>query len=148
MFEELKVFKKSECEARANALLAHYTGVVEIEALCMVDLINQHVIPSCKISKTGDVKALENAVTILKAALAGIHHASDEESKAHLARKLRLETMVEMRTICDDAEAVCPADLWTLATYKDLLFLDMTSKQVFSRGRSNPNINAPAIHDD
>ena len=145
LFDEVKVFKKGECEARANALLTHYTGVVEMEALCMIDMINQHVIPACKNAKIGDVKALENAVTALKTALAGIHHASDEESKAHLARKLRLETMVEMRTLCDEAEAVCPADRWTLATYKDLLFLDVTSKQTFSRGRGSNN---HAAHDD
>lgn len=39
----------------------------------------------------------------------------------------RLEDMVEIRALCDEAEAVCPADLWTLATYQEMLFLDQTS---------------------
>jgi glutamine synthetase len=30
----------------------------------------------------------------------------------------------EIRAVCDDAEEVVPAELWTLATYKELLFLD------------------------
>ena len=46
--------------------------------------------------------------------------------EADLARELRLETMIAVRKTCDDAEAVCPAGLWTLATYKELLFLDQT----------------------
>ena len=37
---------------------------------------------------------------------------------------LRLETMIDIREICDTAEETVPADLWTLATYKELLFLD------------------------
>jgi glutamine synthetase len=37
---------------------------------------------------------------------------------------LRLETMIDIRAVCDAAEEVVPANLWTLATYKELLFLD------------------------
>ena len=29
-----------------------------------------------------------------------------------------------IREICDDAEAVVPAHLWTIATYKELQFID------------------------
>lgn len=61
--------------------------------------------------------------------------ASDSESKestalvnarlkATKARNLRLVTMEEVRAICDAIEAVVPANLWTLATYHELLFLD------------------------
>ena len=44
--------------------------------------------------------------------------------QAELARVLRLETMLSVRETVDAAEGVCPAELWTLATYKELLFLD------------------------
>ena len=37
---------------------------------------------------------------------------------------LRLETMIDARAVADKAEALVPADLWTLATYSELLFLD------------------------
>ena len=37
---------------------------------------------------------------------------------------LRLETMISIRETCDAAEAECPANLWTLATYKELQFID------------------------
>ena len=48
LFETVGVFKGDECDARCEAMLVHYTGMVEIEALTMIDLINQHVIPSVK----------------------------------------------------------------------------------------------------
>ena len=47
--------------------------------------------------------------------------------QADLARTLRLETMIDIREVCDAAEGLCPADLWTLPTYTDLLFLDQTT---------------------
>ena len=53
-----------------------------------------------------------------------VHHEDDVLKKATLARELRLETMEEARKVCDAAEATCPANLWPMATYRDLLFLD------------------------
>jgi glutamine synthetase len=32
--------------------------------------------------------------------------------------------MIEVRKIVDEVEAECPANLWSYATYKELLFLD------------------------
>ena len=38
--------------------------------------------------------------------------ADDEVKKAELARQLRLETMIQARSVCDEAEAVVPANIW------------------------------------
>ena len=87
--------------------------------------MNMHIIPSMKAAgMPAHVKALEESVAVCQKALAEIHHAGDEAAKAGLARVLRLETMLSVREVCDKAEGVCPAELWTLATYKELLFLD------------------------
>ena len=43
-----------------------YIGTVEMEAVTMVDMINQHVIPSCKKAEINLVKKLEASVTELK----------------------------------------------------------------------------------
>lgn len=32
--------------------------------------------------------------------------------------------MEEVRSVCDETESVVPGEMWTLATYKELLFLD------------------------
>mmetsp|Transcript_8114 Transcript_8114/g.11685 ORF Transcript_8114/g.11685 Transcript_8114/m.11685 type:complete len:716 (-) Transcript_8114:279-2426(-) len=124
LFEKMNVLSKEECEARQVVLHDHYTGTVEMEALTLVDMINQNIIPACKTAGVGDVAGLESSVATLKSAIAEIHGTEDSYEKAKLARVLRLETMIDIRAICDAAEEVVPADLWSLATYKDLLFLD------------------------
>jgi glutamine synthetase len=124
LFEKMNVLTKEECMARQDVLHAHYTGTVEMEALVMIDMLNQHIIPAIKNAGVGPLVELKAMVPKLKAAVSEIHHADTPMQKAQLARSLRLETMVEMREACDAAEEVCPANLWTLATYKELLFLD------------------------
>ena len=128
VFEEMGVFKPEECEARQTLLLKHYVGTVEMEAGCMIDMINQHIIPSCQVSvgpKFGPlISQLEGAVGTLQKALHEIHHEGDVVSQAKLARVLRLETMIAIREICDSAEAIVPEKNWTLGTYKELLFVD------------------------
>merc|ERR1712194_195517 len=124
LFEKMKVFDGEELSARQDVLHDHYTGTVEMEALCLVDMINQHIIPSVKECGVGPLDELSAAVTTLKAGVAAIHDAESSLEKARLARVLRLETMIHIRETCDSAEEVVPAENWTLATYKELLFLD------------------------
>lgn len=128
LFEKMKVFSEKECLARTSVLYDHYTGFVELEALTMVDMINQHVLPSVRNAEIPEGDAFEGKLTAavdeLKAGLAAVHAGGDECAKATAARVLRLETMESARAVCDAAEEVVPADLWTLATYKELLFLD------------------------
>jgi len=124
LFDKMGVLSAEECSARQDILHDHYTGTVEMEALTLIDMINQHIIPSVKTSGVGPLAGLEAAVSTLKAAVAEIHAAESSFDKAKLARVLRLETMLDIRDVCDEAEEVVPASDWTLATYKELLFLD------------------------
>ena len=124
LFEKMGIFSEEECVARASILHDHYTGTVEMEALTLIDMINQHIIPSCKAGGVGPLADLEAAVGTLKSAVAEIHAAESSYEQAQLSRVLRLETMIDIRETCDSAEEVVPANLWTLATYKELLFLD------------------------
>lgn len=124
LFEKMGVLTGVECEARAAVLHDHYTGTVEIESLTMIDMINQHVIPSVKKAGIGPLDELQAAVETLKAAVAAIHAAESSYEKAKLARVLRLETMIDIRGVCDAAEEIVPAEDWSLATYKELLFMD------------------------
>lgn len=124
LFGKMKVLTAEECESRQHILHDHYWGTVDIEAKCLVDMINQHIIPSVKAAGVGPLSDLEAAVGTLKSAIAEVHAAEDSYKAAQLARVLRLETMIDIRAVCDAAEEVVPANLWTLATYKELLFLD------------------------
>jgi len=90
-------------------------------------MLVQDIIPAVKkANATSHLITLEFHVQTLKAAIKEIHHTDDDVEKAKLARTLRLETMIKIREDVDAAEGVVPSDLWTLATYKDLLFLDQT----------------------
>jgi len=125
LFGKMKVLSADECAARESVLLGHYTGTVEVEALCMIDMINKSVVPSMAAASMSTTQ-LQHAAEDLKAAVAEIHAADSDAKAAELSRVLRLETMEAARALCDDAEAVCPTELWSLASYKDLLFLDHT----------------------
>mmetsp|Transcript_14784 Transcript_14784/g.30430 ORF Transcript_14784/g.30430 Transcript_14784/m.30430 type:complete len:706 (-) Transcript_14784:148-2265(-) len=128
LFDEMSVMTPEECDARADILHDHYTGTVEMEALTLIDMINQHIIPSVKEAEVDGQADLEKAVVTLKAAVKEIHAAETSYEKAQLSRVLRLETMIDIRETCDSIEEIVPADLWTLATYKELMFLDQTDE--------------------
>jgi glutamine synthetase len=134
LFATHNVFTPEECAARQEVLLGHYTGTVECEALVMIDMIHQHVIPSLKAAglPTDAVAAAAKQVGDALAAIHddGAHH--DAAEAAALSRALRLETMAEARNVVDAAEAVCPEHLWTLATYKSLLFMDQHDNGVWA----------------
>jgi len=125
LFKEMKILTEEECNARQTVMLNHYIGTVEIEVNAMIDMINQHIIPAAAKS-VPEVKTtpLEMKLQVLKTAVADIHETEDLIEKAKKCRTLRLETMIDARKVCDDAEAIIPANLWTLATYNELLFLD------------------------
>jgi len=137
LFQSMKVMDPEETAARAQVMHEHYYGVVEMEAHTMIDMINQHVIPSFKAgeatlgSAAGSLKGeLDGAVAMLKQKLQECEEAGGADdaiiayAKATKAREMRLETMEEVRKVCDKVEAALPSSVWTLSTYKELLFLD------------------------
>ena len=123
LFETMGVMSREETISREVVLMEHYTGTVEVEANTFIDMINQHIIPSVEAADQ-PLGELEGLVGKLQSALSTIHATEGYYEQAQLARVLRLETMVEVRKVCDTAEETVPADLWSLATYKELLFLD------------------------
>lgn len=127
LFESMGVLTKEECRSRQDIKHSHYSGTVEMEVLTLIDMLNQYIIPSVREAGVGPLAELEAQVPVLRSALADLHAAENAYEKAKLARVLRLETMVKMRAAIDEAESVVPADKWSLATYKDLLFLDTHS---------------------
>jgi glutamine synthetase len=134
MFSSIGVLSADECAARRDIMLEHYIGTVEIETKCFINMVQQHVIPSVKKAgiegKAGcpKVTTLSQAARQLANTMEKIHNEEDVKKQADMARTLRLEDMEKFRALCDAAEAVCPADCWSLATYSELLFLDQTTE--------------------
>ena len=63
------VLTSAECNARQTVMFTHYVNQVEIEAMCMIDMINQHVVPALKIANVGPVAELHAAVSTLQSAV-------------------------------------------------------------------------------
>lgn len=124
LFEEMKVLSREECVARSEVMFDNYTGVVDIEVRCMIDMINQHVIPAIRTAGVGPLDELKQALETLEKARHDVLQIGHSDERAVAARTLRLETMVSVREVCDKAEAICPAHLWTLSTYKEMLFCE------------------------
>jgi glutamine synthetase len=123
LFEEMKVLTRGECVSRCNVMLSHYINTVEMEALCMIDMINQSILPVVKENNVEHYYLLNQAVKNLRIKLHDIETCDSLAERAAKSRELRLETMIECRALCDEAEAVCPANQWPIATYTDLLFM-------------------------
>jgi len=123
LFSTLGVMSAEECAARTAVMHAHYAGSVEVEARTMIDMIQQYIMPAAKAADM-PIAELDAAVAAVSAGLSSLHDAPDEHSKATAARVLRLETMEGARAVCDRVEAIVPEELWMLATYQELLFLD------------------------
>jgi len=134
LFESLKdeqgccVMTAAETKCREAVMYGQYCNVVEMETLCMIDMIRQHVLPSAIAAQGLGLFAgadeLRAAIPILKSKLHEMEHTEEGSARATVARELRLTTLAEVRATCDAAEEQIPAHMWTLATYKELLFLD------------------------
>jgi len=126
--EGISVMSEAEVKCRESVMLDQYCNVVEMECLCMIDMIKHHVLPAALRAKTIDIDAgvdkLKTAIETLNKQLHAMEAAAEGTAKARVARELRLEVMAQVRKTCDATEEVVPPDMWTLATYKELMFLD------------------------
>lgn len=122
VFERTGVLTREECVARQNVLYGHYIGTVEMEAKTLIDMIVQQILPA--VSAHVDVAALKASVDKLRDAMTAAHHIESLHDRADAWRNIRLGEMLNVRKECDAAEGLCPATVWPIATYKQLLFLD------------------------
>jgi len=130
LFEKMNVMSKDETLARAEAMHVQYTGLVEIELKCMIEMIQTMVVPASKVGGIdgGLIAKIEAGVGKLKAGLHSMETAPSPYESSKAARVARLETMEAVRALCDEAESKCPAGTWPIASYHSLLFLDFTEK--------------------
>lgn len=110
-----------------------------LQALCFADMIRQHIAPSARRADMPEyAQPLRQAAAGLEEAAHAVGHAESPAEAAALARVLRLETMVAARALADEVEGNVPADLWTLATYKELLFQDCLDNGGWARRAAPP----------
>ena len=103
--------------------MAVFTEVSPAQAQALLDHLHLGALSSLRGIDAG-IDKLQKSIPTLMEKLHAMEKADEGAPKAIVARQLRLETMVQVREVCDSVEGAIPPEMWTLATYKELLFLD------------------------
>merc|ERR1719231_617445 len=104
LFEKMKVMSKEETLARGDAMHTQYAGLVEIELKCIIEMIKTMVLPASKAAGLSLVDKIEAGLKKLDAALHAMESAPSPFECSKAARVARLETMEDVRALCDEAE--------------------------------------------
>ena len=149
LFERQGVFSAEEVYSRYEVKLEKYVKVIDIEALSMVDMARQLILPAALrysrvISQEAEAKAklgftalnvekslletldremnrlYENTFALEKA-VADTRSISDMLEKARFTRDRILPVMAELRAAGDTLESVIGKEYWPMPTYQELL---------------------------
>ena len=119
-----QVLSPADVSARASIMQTQYWAAVHSEAAVLVDTMRRHVLPAVR--RAGQSPAqLEKSLAGIQASIEQLHAAKGTPAKAAAARELRLAPMESAREACAVAESSVPAELWSLATDRDLLCTDL-----------------------
>ena len=150
IFESLGVMDKAELEARADVMLENYAKKINIEALTMIEMSNEEIIPAvmeyqAELAKgAAEIKALgidptvqvsllntiSEKLTELKSATVALEElvakASDYEGDTEAWAKYFHNTVFAafdtVRKPADELEKELPKTAWPFPTYEQLLF--------------------------
>jgi len=128
LFGNLGVMSEEDLRERADTMLENYIIMVEIEAICLMEMITEQVIPTVKAAGLQDhslLMQLQESVAELKADFNSLQDIEEFEGKAAASQTVRLEKMVAVRRLCDQLETLVPAAMWPIASFRDLIFDDM-----------------------
>jgi len=96
-----------------------------MELKVMKEMIERKCLPACKQAGVSSViNGMVQGVQNLQKDLHKMEEASSAYEKARVARVARLETMEAVRKVCDEAEMLVPPEMWPIASYESLMFLD------------------------
>ena len=150
LFARHGIFTAAELASRQEIHYETYAKSVRIEASVMVEMARRQILPaglawvrelgrtsrakqeispllSCKAEELLGTQAsnlndmLLAACTVLEGLLREFPAGSEEEKALYCRDKL-LPAMAELRQAADGLEQLCPADLWPMPTYGDLLY--------------------------
>ena len=151
LMEEFGVLTKVEMHSRYEVELEHYSKVINIEALTMLEMARKQLLPAVnaymsEVANTAasklavseslsvrsetkaltrlsaDADAMSDAVDELQAAVDAAKALSDESAKAVAFHDDVLPKMDALRAAADDAETICGEDYWPLPSYSKMLY--------------------------
>ena len=149
LFSKLEIFSKAEIQSRFHVRLERYIKNLWIEVDTLKSMVDTQILPSvfayqgqlaqgaaasrelgskAPQAKTlehlgGLVDALQNKRAQLDEVLLMTEQASSEEQKAQILAERVAPSMMEVRKVCDDLEAVVGDSYWPLPKYREMLFL-------------------------
>lgn len=143
LMEDFGVLTKVEMESRYEVEMEHYSKIINIEALTMLEMARKQLLPAVnaymsEVANTAasklavseslsvrsetraltrlsaDADAMSDAVDELQAAVDAAKALSDESAKAVAFHDDVLPKMDALRAAADDAETICGEDYWPL----------------------------------
>lgn len=151
LMEDFGVLTKVEMESRYEVEMEHYSKIINIEALTMLEMSRKQLLPAVnaymsEVANTAasklavsenlsvrsetkaltrlsaDADAMSDAVDELQAAVDAAKALSDESAKAVAFHDDVLPKMDALRAAADDAESICGEDYWPLPSYSKMLY--------------------------
>ena len=151
LMEQFGVLTKTEMHSRYEVEVEHYSKVINIEALTMLEMLRKQVMPavagyssevasaaaakqavSDKLSVRSETKLLEklsagadelsDAIDQLQEAVDQATAESDEPAKSYLYHDAVLPAMEKVRKASDILERICSEDYWPLPSYSRMLY--------------------------
>ena len=151
LMEDFGVLTKIEMESRYEVEMEHYSKIINIEALTMLEMARKQLLPAInaymsEVANTAasklavseaisvrsetktltrlstDADAMSDAIDALQAAVDTAEAMTDESAKAVSFHDDVLPRMDALRAAADDAETVCGEDYWPLPSYSKMLY--------------------------
>ena len=151
LMEQFGVLTKTEMHSRYEVEIEHYSKVINIEALTMLEMLRKQIAPavagyssevasaaaakqavSDKLSVRSETKLLEklsagadelsDVIDELQEAVDQATAESDEPAKSYLYHDAVLPAMEKARKASDTLERICSEDYWPLPSYSRMLY--------------------------
>ena len=151
LMEDFGVLTKVEMHSRYEVEMEHYSKIINIEALTMLEMARKQLLPAInaymsEVANTAasklavseaisvrsetktltrlstDADAMSDAIDALQAAVDTAEAMTDESAKAVSFHDDVLPRMDALRAAADDAETVCGEDYWPLPSYSKMLY--------------------------
>ena len=151
LMEEFGVLTKVEMESRYEVEMEHYSKIINIEALTMLEMARKQLLPAVNsymselantaasklavsenisvrsetktlTTLSADADAMSDAVDTLQDAVDASKALPTEAEKAVAFHDNVLPAMDALRAAADDAETICGEDYWPLPSYSKMLY--------------------------
>ena len=151
LMEDFGVLTKIEMESRYEVEMEHYSKIINIEALTMLEMARKQLLPAVnaymsEVANTAasklavsesisvrsetktlgrlsaDADAMSDAIDTLQDAVDAAKALPSESEKAVAFHDNVLPAMDTLRAAADDAETLCGEDYWPLPSYSKMLY--------------------------